>query len=57
MNKQPAFWDASALVPLCVHEITSRRAQSRLHQFLPVAGGQAGLKCTVRWPGYIDLGN
>jgi len=36
MNKEPAFWDASALVPLCVHEITSRQAQSRLRQFLPV---------------------
>jgi len=36
MNKQPAFWDASALVPLCVHEITSRRAQSHLRQFSPV---------------------
>lgn len=36
MNKQPAFWDASALVPLCVHEITSRQAQSRLRQCLPV---------------------
>ena len=20
MSKQPAFWDASALIPLCVHE-------------------------------------
>jgi predicted nucleic acid-binding protein len=36
MSKQPAFWDASALVPLCVHEITSRQAQSHLRQFLPV---------------------
>jgi predicted nucleic acid-binding protein len=36
MNKQPAFWDASALVPLCVHEIASHQAQSHLRQFLPV---------------------
>ncbi len=36
MNKQPAFWDASALVPLCVQETTSRQAQSQLRQFLPV---------------------
>lgn len=36
MNKPPAFWDASALVPLCVQEITSRRAQSHLRQLLPV---------------------
>jgi predicted nucleic acid-binding protein len=36
MSKEPAFWDASALVPLCVHEITSRRAHSFLRQFMPV---------------------
>jgi len=31
-----AFWDASALVPLCIHEITSRQAHARLRAFLPV---------------------
>jgi predicted nucleic acid-binding protein len=36
MNKQPAFWDSSALVPLCVHESASRRAHSQLRKFLPV---------------------
>ncbi len=36
MSKQPAFWDASALVPLCVHESSSRRAHSQLRKFLPV---------------------
>jgi predicted nucleic acid-binding protein len=36
MSKQAAFWDASALVPLCVHEATSRRAQSQLRKFMPV---------------------
>jgi len=36
MSMQPAFWDASALVPLCVHEITSRKAQFQLRQFSPV---------------------
>lgn len=36
MSKQPAFWDASALVPLCIHEMASRQAQSHLRQFLPV---------------------
>ena len=36
MSKEPAFWDASALVPLCVQEITSRRAQSLLRKFMPV---------------------
>src|SRR5258708_16506818 len=36
MSKQAAFWDASALVPLCVHEGTSRQAQSQLRRFMPV---------------------
>jgi predicted nucleic acid-binding protein len=36
MSKQPAFWDASALVPLCVHESSSRQAHSQLRRFLPV---------------------
>ena len=36
MTKEAAFWDASALVPLCVQEITSRRAQSQLRKSLPV---------------------
>ena len=36
MNKEPAFWDASALVPLCVHEIISPQARSYLRRFLPV---------------------
>ncbi len=36
MTKATAFWDASALVPLCVHETTSRDAQAQLRAFLPV---------------------
>ena len=36
MSKQPAFWDSSALVPLCVHESASRRAHAQLAKFLPV---------------------
>ena len=36
MSKQPAFWDSSALVPLCVHESASRRAHAQLRKFLPV---------------------
>jgi predicted nucleic acid-binding protein len=36
MSKEPAFWDASALVPLCVHESNSRQAQLQLRQSLPV---------------------
>jgi len=37
MSKEPAFWDSSALVPLCVHESTSRQAHFQLRQSLPVA--------------------
>ncbi len=36
MSKQPAFWDSSAMVPLCVHESTSRQAHAQLRKFLPV---------------------
>jgi predicted nucleic acid-binding protein len=36
MSKVAAFWDASALVPLCIHEATSRQAQTHLRKFLPV---------------------
>jgi uncharacterized protein len=36
MSQATAFWDASALVPLCVHEITSRQAQSHLRTLMPV---------------------
>ena len=36
MSKAAAFWDSSALVPLCVHEVTSRQAQSQLRKSAPV---------------------
>ena len=36
MSKTTAFWDASALVPLCVNEASSRQAQSFLRRFAPV---------------------
>lgn len=36
MSKTAAFWDSSALVPLCVHEATSRQAQSQLRKSMPV---------------------
>jgi hypothetical protein len=35
LKKTTAFWDASALVPLCVHEAASRHAQSHLRRFAP----------------------
>jgi predicted nucleic acid-binding protein len=36
VNKVAAFWDSSALVPLCVHEATSRQAQAQLRKSEPV---------------------
>ena len=36
MKKTTAFWDASALVPLCVHEVASRQARFYLRKFAPV---------------------
>jgi uncharacterized protein len=36
VTKTTAFWDASALVPLCVNEASSRQAQSFLRRFAPV---------------------
>ena len=36
MKRTTAFWDASALLPLCVHEAASRHAQSHLRRFAPV---------------------
>jgi predicted nucleic acid-binding protein len=36
VKKTTAFWDASALVPLCVQEAASRRARSHLRTFTPV---------------------
>ena len=36
VKRTTAFWDASALVPLCVHEAASRHAQSYLRRFAPV---------------------
>jgi len=36
MSKRPAFWDSIALVPLCVHESTSRQAHAQQRKLLPV---------------------
>lgn len=36
MKKATAFWDASALVPLCIQEAASHHAESRLREFAPV---------------------
>jgi len=37
VKKTTAFWDSSALVPLCIHEAGSRQAQLYLRRFDPVA--------------------
>lgn len=34
--KTTAFWDASALAPLCIHEAASRQAQTYVKRFAPV---------------------
>jgi uncharacterized protein len=34
--KPTAFWDASALVPLCIQELTTREVRSHLRRFAPV---------------------
>lgn len=36
MKKATAFWDASALVPLCIQEAASPNAELRLREFAPV---------------------
>ena len=36
MKKTAAFWDASALVPLCVREAATRHAQTQFRRFQPV---------------------
>jgi uncharacterized protein len=36
VKKAAAYWDASALVPLCIHEDASRLARTHLRRFTPV---------------------
>jgi len=36
VKKTTAFWDASALVPVCIQEAASRQARSHLRRFAPV---------------------
>lgn len=57
MNKPAVFWDSSALVPLCVHEITSRQAQSQLRKSMPVVWWGSSVKCTSRSRDCIDWGS
>ncbi len=45
MKKTTAFWDSSALVPLCIHEAGSRQAQLYLRKFAPV----------VWWGSYVEV--
>lgn len=37
MTKLTAFWDASALVPLCIQEATTDQVRLHLRRFAPVA--------------------
>jgi predicted nucleic acid-binding protein len=45
VRKAVAFWDASALVPLCIHEAASRDAQSHLRRFDPA----------VWWGSFVEV--
>jgi predicted nucleic acid-binding protein len=45
VKKITAFWDSSALVPLCIHESGSRRAHLYLRKFDPV----------VWWATYVEV--
>jgi uncharacterized protein len=36
VNRGTAFWDSSALIPLCVHEQTSGKVRALAKQFAPV---------------------
>lgn len=36
MTNPTAFWDASALVPLCIQEMTTAQARAHLRRFTPV---------------------
>jgi predicted nucleic acid-binding protein len=36
VKKTDAFWDASALVPLCIRGATSRQAEAHIRRFTPV---------------------
>jgi len=36
VKREAAFWDASALVPLCVHEAASRFVRQKLRRYSPV---------------------
>lgn len=53
MKKLTAFWDASALVPLCVHEAASRQARSHLMGFAPVVWWGVSSKFAVRFAASI----
>jgi len=57
MSKRPAFWDSSALVPLCLHESASRKAHSQLRRFLPWCGGGVWSKFIAQSPDSIVLGS
>lgn len=45
MKKISAFWDSSALAPLCIQEAASRHVQSHLRRFAPV----------VWWGSFVEV--
>ena len=50
-----AFWDSSALLPLCIQEITAAaRFDLSCESLRRSCGGQARWKCTVQWPDSIE---
>ena len=44
MKREGAFWDASALVPICVHEAGSRFARQQLRRFATVVWWGSGIE-------------
>ena len=44
MKRETGFWDASALVPLCVHEGASRFARQELRRYEPVVWWGTGVE-------------
>jgi uncharacterized protein len=46
VNKEPCFWDSSALVPLCVNQNTSRKAQLQLRKHSQVVWWGSSIEVT-----------
>jgi hypothetical protein len=44
VSRSTAFWDSSALIPLCIQEQTSNRAKKLAKQFMPVVWWTAAVE-------------